>query len=117
AGALASDAAAGPVLRAANGVDPYLGWNFGVAFSGRVRMDQGATTRPVFGRSLRVHDLGDAIRSASPAEDAVRPPAERVRFVAIGEWKNVDGVEMIVVLRVVPRRRGEAVIEEPETAP
>ena len=41
---------------------------------------------------------------------------ERVVAVAVGEREDVGGVEVLLVLAVVPRRLGEAVVEEAEPA-
>ena len=37
-------------------------------------------------------------------------------LVAVGERKYVDGIPVIIVLGVMPRRRGEAVVEEAQAA-
>src|SRR5581483_3176612 len=50
------------------------------------------------------------------AEDAVGAAAERVRGVAVGEGEGVAGVQVFFVLAVVPRRLGEAVVEEAQAA-
>ena len=49
-------------------------------------------------------------------EDAVGLLRERIGRCAVGEREHVGGIEMILVLAVVPRRLGEAMVEEAEPA-
>ena len=72
---------------------------------------------PVLGRVLNVHDLRhDALLRAPRSQDAVLAAAERIALLVVSERKHVGGEQMIGVLRGVPRRLGEAVVEEAEPA-
>jgi len=100
------------VLRAAERVNPHLRRQFGVAPAERIGVDQRTGAVPIFRRRLGVHQLGRHARGAGPPQDAVAAAGERVLLVAIGEREKIGGVEVVVVLAVVPRGRGETVVEE-----
>src|SRR5260370_42237709 len=69
---------------------------------------------PIFRRSLRVHHLLLHLAFGVGVEDARSALRERIGGRPIREGKYVGGVNVLVVLGVVPSRLGEAVIEEAE---
>ena len=99
------------VLRAAESVDADVVGDGGVLLAQGVGVDQRAAAVPVFRGALRVHHLGHQLGVVVAAEDAVGPLGERIGHGAVGEREHVAGVEVVLVLAVVPRRLGEAVVE------
>src|SRR5262249_10337181 len=109
----------GAVLRATEGVDADILRNRDVGLAQWIGVDERTATMPVLGGALRVHHLRQesaAVLLREPAEDGVGTLAERVDRGAVGERKAIGGIEVFLVLAIVPRRLGEAVVEKAQTA-
>src|SRR5581483_2063529 len=112
-----SHAATRAMLGATEAIDPHFGRDLGVLLAQRISMHERAAEVPILRRALRMHHLRHSLRLARQSQDAVGPAIKRISLVAIGKWERVCPKQMIVVLPVVSRWRGEPMIEKSETAP
>ena len=110
------DPATGSVLRATETIDANFRRQLRVPSAERIGVNQRAGTMPVLAAALRVHDLRHRPTNTVAMQDALLATGERVGLVAVGERELIGRKQMVVVLPVVSRRRGEPMIEEPQTS-
>ena len=70
---------------------------------------------PVLAAALGVHDLRHRAANSVATQETVLAASERINLIAVRERKLVRREQMIVVLPVVPSRRREPMIEEPQS--
>src|SRR5262249_18725451 len=102
------------MLGAAEGVDADVGRQSGILRAERVGVGDRAAAVPVLCGALRVHHLRQelVILGRGAPLDAVGSLREWVHGLAVSEREAVAGIEVLLVLAVVTRRLGEAVVEE-----